>query len=195
MQYTKLELNEILEGGCRADFSGADLSGADLSGADLSGANLSGANLSGTNLWGAKLQGVNLSNANLWGAKLWGADLRGADLSGANLSGANLGGADLSGADLSGAIGNKRHIKSIQLEKYDICYTSEVMTIGCQSHDIEQWFKFTDKEIDKMELGALDWWNKWKDIIKNIIEISPCEPTKQAIDNLMSSKMIKNIEK
>ena len=107
MQYIKLELNEILEGGCRADFSGADLSGADL----------------------------------------------------------------------SGAIGNKRHIKSIQLEKYDICYTSEVMTIGCQSHDIEQWFKFTDKEIDKMELGALDWWNKWKDIIKNIIEISQCEPT------------------
>ena len=52
------------------------------------------------------------------------------------------------------------------------------MQIGCQSHDIEQWFKFTDKEIGNMECGALEWWNKWKDIIKNIIDISPCEPTK-----------------
>ena len=48
------KLNEILklhrdwlanvDGGRRADLSGADLSGADLSGADLRGANLSGAN-------------------------------------------------------------------------------------------------------------------------------------------------------
>ena len=104
--------------------------------------------------------------------------LRGADLRGANLRGANLRGANLCGADLWLTIGNKKHIKSIQLEKYDICYTSEIMKIGCQEHKIKSWFKFTDDQISKMDSGALEWWNKWKDIIKSIIEISPCEPTK-----------------
>ena len=97
-----------INGGSRADLSGANLSGANLSGANLSGANLSGAdlsgaNLSGANLSGADLSGANLSGANLSGANLSGANLSGADLSGANLSGANLSGADLSGANLSGA--------------------------------------------------------------------------------------------
>ncbi|MCJ8293755.1 MAG: pentapeptide repeat-containing protein [Colwellia sp.] len=65
MQYTKLELNEILEvprkyldneeGGFRANLCRADLSGADLSGVDLCRANLSNANLSNANLSYANL--------------------------------------------------------------------------------------------------------------------------------------------
>ena len=150
MQYTQLELNEIVEahkkwrynedGGSRANLRGADLRGADLCGADLCGADLCGADL----------RDANLRDANLRGANLW------------------------------GTIGNKGNIKSIQLEKYDICYTSEVMQIGCQRHSIEEWFKFDDEKISNMESGALEWWNKWKDTIKSIIEMSPCKPTKHA---------------
>ena len=167
MQYTQLELSEILEahrkwiynedGGCRADLCGANLRGANLRGADLCGADL--------------------CDANLCRADLCGANLRGADLCGADLCGANLRGADLCDANLWSVIGNKNNIKSIQLEKYDISYTREVMQIGCQRHAIEKWFKFTDKEISRMESGALEWWDKWKGTIKNIIEMSPCEPT------------------
>ena len=203
MEYTKLELSEILEahrkylyneeGGSRANLCYTNLRGANLCytnlcytnlcGADLRDANLRDADLCGADLRGANLCGADLRGANLCGADLCGANLRDADLRGANLRGANLCGADLRGANLCGAnlwstIGNKKHIKSIQLEVYDICYTSKVMKIGCQSHDIEQWLKFTDEEISSMDGGALDWWNKWKDIIKNIIELSPCEPTK-----------------
>jgi hypothetical protein len=142
MQYTQLELNEILESHRKWIYNENDGSRANLRGANLRGADLRGANLRGANLRGADLRGANLRGANLWSV-----------------------------------IGNKNNIKSIQLEKYDISYTSEVMQIGCQRHDIEKWFKFTDKEISRMESGALEWWNKWKDTIKSIIEMSPCEPT------------------
>ena len=30
---------------------------------------------------------------------------------------------------------------------------------------------------------GLEWWNKWKSIIKKIIELSPAVPTKQTKDN------------
>ena len=111
------------------------------------------------------------------------ANLRGADLSRANLSGADLSRADLSGANLSGAnlrdlLGNQINVKTVAVEKYTITYTSEYLQIGCQRFTIREWFNFSDDEISKMDCGALGWWNKWKLIIKTIIEISPAEPTK-----------------
>lgn len=102
-----------IEGGKRANISGAGLIGADLIGADLRWADLSGVNLSGANLRRANLRRADLRGANLYGADLrWAnlsranlsrANLRRANLSGANLYGANLRGADLRGADLRGA--------------------------------------------------------------------------------------------
>ena len=165
-KYTREELNLIIskhfkwlndDCGSRANLRGANLRGANLQGADLRGANLRSANL----------QGVNLRNANLWDANLRGANLQGVNLRDANLWGANL----------WSLIGNKKNIKSLQLEKYDICYTSEVLQIGCEQHSIKAWFEFSDDEIARMEDGALEWWNKWKVFIKTAIELSPAEPT------------------
>ena len=47
-----------IDGGKRADLTGADLSGANLCGANLYGADLSGADLSGASLSGANLSGA-----------------------------------------------------------------------------------------------------------------------------------------
>lgn len=74
-----------VEGGSRADLSGANLSGANLIWANLIGANLIGADLRRTNLRGANLRGADLIGADLSGANLIGADLIGADLRGANV--------------------------------------------------------------------------------------------------------------
>ena len=79
-----------LEGGFRADLSGADLRRANLGAANLGGADLRGADLGAANLGGADLR-----EANLGGAALRRANLGGADLSGADLGRADLGGADL----------------------------------------------------------------------------------------------------
>ena len=124
----------------RADLSGADLRLADLRWSDLSGANLSRAYLS------------------------W-ADLSGADLRWANLSGANL-----SGADITNTTGNSKEIKSIQSGKWIITFTSEIMSIGCHQHPIKDWLAFDDEKISSMHDDDLEFWKKWKPILKLIME-------------------------
>ena len=111
------------------------------------------------------------------------ANLSYADLSYANLRYANLRSANLSYANLSEnqmefATGNMSNIKTIQVGVYAVTYTAKVMQIGCQQHDIKDWWKFDDETIDNMERGtSLDWWKVWKPILKKIIKASPAEPT------------------
>ena len=149
-----------------------NLSEANMSGADLSGANLSDANLFGAYMSGADLSGANLSGANLSGSDLSGADLSWADLSWANLYGADLSEANLSGANLSWANGNNKEIKTIQTGIYIVNYTETDMQIGCKNYLISDWFNFNDKEIKKIDGSkALDFWKKWKPILKQIMDI------------------------
>ena len=207
MNMTQEELAEALElqgkwlfgeeGGERADLTGADLTDAVLRDADLTGAVLTDADLTGAVLRGADLTGAVLTDADLTGAVLRGADLRRADLTDADLTdavlrdadltGADLRRADLTDADLTGAdltdavywnvVGNRHHIKSMQLERYSIAYTHDRLQIGCEQHAITDWWEFDDARIDAMDSGALEWWRKWKPILQQIIEASPAEPT------------------
>jgi len=88
--------------------------------------------------------------------------------------------ANLRSANLYGVFGNLIHVKSLQTEKCYITYTSKVIQIGCQRHTIEEWKNFNDRSILEMDgKEALQWWNKWKPILMQIIEMSPCEPTKE----------------
>jgi hypothetical protein len=186
-------------GGERAYLRGADLRGADLRDADLGDADLGGANLRDADLGDADLGGANLRDAYLGGAYLGGANLRDADLGDADLGGANLrdaylggaylggaylrdadlGDADLGGANLGGASGNRKEIKSLFVaEQYPIVYTAEYLQIGCERHAITSWWEFDDRRILEMDgREALDFWKKWKPVIKQIIELSPAVPT------------------
>ncbi len=125
-------------------------------------ANLRGANLIGADLRGADLSDAELSDANLSGANLRNADLRGADLRGANLIGANL----------IGAVGNKKELRTMQIETYSISFTKDVLQIGCKRFTIQEWKNFNDEEISNMDRQALSFWNKWKDFIFQAIELS-----------------------
>ncbi len=134
------------------------------------------ADLSGAGLYRADLSGANLSEADLSEADLSEADLSEADLSGVNLSGANLYRADLSGANLSGAKRNLSDGTEIEFgeiittmqNKYFIIIANSHIEIGCKRYLALDWWKFSDKEIAKMDCGALDWWKVWKPIIKKI---------------------------
>ena len=185
---TQTQLNEVITlhqdwlndkiGGVRADLSRADLREADFRNADFRNADLSGAFLSGANLSGANLSGAFLSGADLSGAFLSGANLSGAFLSGAFLRKADLSGADLRGVWLEGIKGDGKYIKSLQIEKYPISYTTAVLQIGCKNYLISEWVEFDDKKISQMDRGALGWWKKWKNTIMQTIERDPCEPTR-----------------
>ena len=137
-----------------------DLSGANLRHANLRGAHLRGANLSGANLRGANLRGADLIYSNLSGADLRSANLRGADLIYSNLSSANLRGADLIYSNLSGA-----DLIVLQMDLWTAYITTNHIRIGCQSHTLSEWENFTDEEISEMHPGALEYWNKNKEVI------------------------------
>ncbi|MGQ5784959.1 pentapeptide repeat-containing protein [Serratia sp. IR-2025] len=142
----KLWVTSLRESGSRANLYGANLLGADLRDANLRDANLCGANLCGANLYGANLLGADLRDANLRDANLCGANLCGANLCGANLCGADLRGADLLGADLPD------HTFVIMGHDYPVTITNgEYVRAGCQNHTVEQWRKFTKREIAEMD--------------------------------------------
>ncbi|MGQ6600649.1 pentapeptide repeat-containing protein [Serratia sp. IR-2025] len=127
----KVWVTSLRESGSRANLRGADLCGADLCGADLRDANLRGADLCGADLRGADLRGADLCDANLRDA-----DLRGADLRDANLRGANL----------------PDHTFVIMGEPYYLQISNgEYVRAGCQNHTVEQWRKFTKREIAEMD--------------------------------------------
>ena len=180
MKFASDKLAQILENhelwvktkgmeGTRANLSYEDLSFLNLANVNLKSANLFRANLTRTNLSGANLSEANLSEANLFIADLSKADLSKADLYYANLSEADLSEADLSEAKLQNVIGNMAEVKSLQIDKWIVVFTKDVMQIGCQRHPIENWWVFSDEEIKCMDRYALNWWYKYKSVLKTII--------------------------
>ena len=144
-----------------ANLRSADLSSADLSSADLSFANLRFADLSSANLRSADLSSADLSSANLSSANLRSADLSSADLSSADLRFANLRSADL--RFINSADG--KILACMNAGKYQVVLSKDKIAIGCQFHEIEVWRSFSDEKISKMDDGALEWWNKWKELV------------------------------
>ena len=134
-----------------------------IGGDSLKGANLKGANLQGASLQWANLQHANLQDANLPGANLQGANLQGANLKYANLKYANLKYANLKGANLQG-VNLPEEVIRINGMRWDVTIFQDWMTIGCQHHHLDDWNKFTDDEISKMDVDALEFWqaNKGK---------------------------------
>ena len=114
--------------------------------------------IEGGSLQYADLRWADLQGADLRGANLKYADLRGASLQGADLRGANLRGANILGADLT------TDVIRIDGMRWDVIIFQDWMTIGCQHHHIDDWGKFTDVEISKMDEHALEFWqaNKQK---------------------------------
>lgn len=151
-----LDEHEIYVESCGGSGSKANLRGADLRSADLRGANLRGANLRGANL-----RGANLRNAYLEGVDLRGADLEDSDLRSADLRCANLRSADLRGATLPD------HTYVIMGEKYPITITNgDYLRAGCKNHTIEEWRKFTRREIAEMDgKKALKFYPRLLDIV------------------------------
>ena len=134
------------------------IEGDSLQGANLQGANLQGANLQGANLRWANLQGADLRWANLQGANLRWVNLQDANLQGANLRLVNLQNANLQGANLP------TDVIRIDGMLWGVTILCGYMRIGCQHHHVDDWDKFTDDEISKMDDDALEFWqaNKQK---------------------------------
>ena len=129
------------------------------------------ADLTGTYLSGADLRRADLRDADLSDADLRGAYLSSADLSSADFRRAYLSGADLSGADLWDVTGNKKEIFTFQTNKYTVVIYQDRIQIGCKNFSQSEWFNFSDDEITKMDIEALDWWCTHKQHVKTWCEM------------------------
>ena len=109
------------------------------------------------------LRGTDLRRADLREADLREADLQEADLRWANLRRANLRRADLRRADLREA-NLPTDVIRIDGMLWGVTILYGYMRIGCQHHHVDDWDKFTDDEISKMDDDALEFWqaNKQK---------------------------------
>ena len=102
------------------------------------------------------------------------ADLTGADLRGAYLTSADLTRADLTGADLTATIYENDIPIIINTEYYSIVKCKAFIKIGCKTYTLEEWKAFTDSEIKEMDDKALEFWNKYKDLVLlSIEEVKP----------------------
>jgi hypothetical protein len=113
---------------------------ADLTGADLSDADLLGANLTGANLTGANLTGAALENCYFWNA-LW----------------------------KSGLPIKAKPIQILGL-RWKILILDGYMSIGCQCHTFDNWKRFSDKFINKMDSNALSFWTQHKTMLLALCE-------------------------
>jgi hypothetical protein len=110
-----------------------------------------------------------LRGKNLRGTNLMGADLRGTNLMDADLRGTNLMDADLRDAYLFNCIGNQKEVITFQTEFYILNFTKEYLSIGCETYSYEKWFNFSEEEIGELDRKkALEFWKKYKDIIKTL---------------------------
>ena len=168
MQFTPEQLAEILKAHCKWLWGERDGERANLTDAVLTRANLRGANLTDAVLTCAVLTRADLTDADMRGANLTDADMRGANLTDANLT----------GAAYWDTTGDRRYIKSMQLERYSVVYTHDRLQVGCKQYAIEDWWSLDDDRIASMDPDcALEWWRKWKPVLQQVIELSPAEPT------------------
>ena len=67
-------------------------------------------------------------------------------------------------------IENNKDIYNISVNDiYDITITPNFIRIGCEFHTKEEWWNFTDREIEAMDgVKAVLFWKKWKPILKAI---------------------------
>jgi hypothetical protein len=142
----KIYIESFGSNGKQADLTCADLRGADFLRADLRCSDL---------------RGADLRSADFHRADLRGADLRSADLRCSDLRGADLRSADFHRADLPyGTFIILGEVYFVSIEN------GENLRAECQSHTIESWFKFSKKEIMKMDGNkALKFYPRLLDII------------------------------
>lgn len=168
------------EGGVRADFSGCDCDrryflGRTLTGAIFVNCNLTSANFSYCVAKGSDFRGAYLLNAKMMHADFSGAIFSGAYLSVANFYGTDLKSANFDRAELAHCSGNDKQIKNINNLHYSITYTIDRLQIGCRNHSFNEWWNFSDEDVDCMGAYALDRWKENKELIRRHVENNPAE--------------------
>ena len=60
----------------------------------------------------------------------------------------------------------------MQTGEWIIVYTDDMMSIGCRQYSLSEWWSFNDEQIADMDNGALDFWRKWRPILRQIMGLT-----------------------
>ena len=163
------------------------LDGLNLSGLCFEGASFEGTSLRRTDFVRANINKCNFYKADLFESTLPIGEIRDVDFSKSNLEGADLSctdlincnfeGSNLMRIDLEGCNGDGEYIRNIDnpFTDWNIVYTIDQLSIGCQQHAIEDWENFSDSEIDDMDISALYFWEYSRDSIFKEIRENPAK--------------------
>lgn len=159
--------------GMRAHFAYADLSNLDLTGLDF-------------NM--ASFEYANLQNVNFSGCDISKSSFRHSDCAGANFSNtvvdntsflyANLADTTFSSTTKLTCIGNGKQLKTINVCKFLVTYSSHYMTIGCMHHDLAWWQSCTLSDIEEVYTNSdAAYLYGLIAIVLDFVNQAPCLPT------------------
>ena len=94
-----------------------------------------------------------------------------------NFIDASLTNAIFTGANLEGVVGNTREIKSLQIVRFPITYTSTTVQIGCKQCTIENIDDEFNKIIESLGGKHSSTWDKYKQYLETLLQISPATKT------------------
>lgn len=168
----------------RVIFDGAEVVDCNLNWSSLCRAIVRVSRFHRCSFWEADLDRIDVEHSAFVSCDFTLADLSGAHFrKGVNLHESRFMEAELAGANLEGvrimmgAIGDGKHIKSLQCGEYPVTYTADMMQIGCGLRPIREWLEMTPSQVEHIEEICPNWWAKWKPILAQIVEASPAEPT------------------
>jgi len=163
----------------RADFTGRDLVGLTAVSRDLTGAIFSSTNILKCDFTGAILEDVYAPRAHFHET-----DLTNVSFKNAYLRDAAFTSAIFENTDLWGVSGDGTYIISLQLGGRYVCYTSEILQIGCQQFDIKKIWWMSNEDVLAQAMKGHDgeedeitaWLTKWRYQIYQIVNNNPATP-------------------
>ena len=73
--------------------------------------------------------------------------------------------------------GDGVYVKTMQIERWNVAYTNDILQIGCQRHAIEKWRKWSTPAglvwVGQMDDNAEEWAMKHLHLIIAMIDASP----------------------
>jgi len=165
--------------GHRADFTNQDVSGL-----NFTNMNLPKCIMDNTRAHNTNFTNVVFSYSNLSWSSMRESIFDHTNLEKTILINSSLRLAKVVAVNLWGTIGDGMFIKSMNCDGAYIAYTHEVLQINCTQYPLDHWWNTDPIEIvtsigghsESYKTNALQWWAKWRPLLKNMIKQNPAKP-------------------
>jgi len=131
-----------------------------------------GGEMHGGEMWGGVMHGGEMWGGEMHGGVMHGGVMHGGEMHGGEMRGGVMRGGEMRGGEMRGGVMRGGVMTHDALFIAGLCWLITIndsqMTIGCQSHDLRKWWKYSDATIAKMDPAALAFWHANKDMLKAI---------------------------